>query len=1685
MKRILQLTLTGIFALLLSLAALAGPNQWSGTGPFATGAGNRVVGALASSPDGVTVYAGTDSGTVFSYEHTAPSVTTSAATGVSPTGATLNGTVNAANDSTTVSLAYGLSAVYGSTAAATQSPVTGASDTPVSATVSSLACNTLYHFRAIGINGEGTTNGSDLTFTTSACPTYTLTYNSNSPSIGNAPTDGAAYLAGASVTVLGNTGSLAKTGYTFVGWNLANDGSSTHYAVGANVTIAGNLTLYAEWLGIPVASAAYPVSFNGFTANWVSAASAAGYYLDVATDSGFAGMVAGYGNKDVGNVTSLAITGLSSNTAYYYRVRAYNGSGTSDNSNVISPTTGRSLVVTTNADSGAGSLRQTIADAIAGDGITFAGDVTGTITLVSPLAIAKNLAIVGPGASILTLSGNDATGIIQISGATVFSLQSLTLAHGAWIGGGALVDNSSATTSINSCVFSGNTGTGGGAMLTSGNMTISNSAFTANAASGSFGGAIYASGGTVMISNSSFDGNTAPAGGAIANGAASMTLTNVTLNANAASNSGGALYSAGGSILNLVHVTIAGNSATANGGGIAVAGGGSVNLKNTLVADNTAATAGPDIFGAVNSQDYNLIGTLTVDATVSGSTSHNLAGNSGTPIAPLLAALADNGGSTRTMALRASSPALDAVPSGANGCGTSPATDQRGMARAQNGLCDIGAYERGIATTLVTSGGTSQSTVVNTAFGSSLGASVADALGQALDGVDVTFTAPGSGASGIFSNSAATIVVASNGAGLAAPTFTANTVAGGPFNVTAAAAGLTTVNYSMTNTPGALTQLLVSAPGAATAGTAFSVTVTARDAYNNTASGYAGTVRFTKSDAGAGSAVPSNYTFVGGDAGMHTFTNAATLVTPGNQTITVTDTVVSSINGSSGITVSPGVASQLVVSAPGAATAGSAFSITVTARDAYGNTASGYAGTVHFTKTDTGAGSAIPVNYTFTGGDAGVHLFTNGVTLVSAGNKTITATDTVSSSLTGTSGSIAVAPLAATHLAVSAPASATPGSAFTLTVAAKDAFNNTATSYVGTVRFTKSDSGAGSALPSNYTFTIGDAGAHTFTNAATLVTTGTQTITTTDAVTSSITGASGGISVAPIPTYSVTYDGNGNTGGAVPVDGATYLSWDTVVVKTNSGSLLRSGYAFTGWNTQPGGAGISYAATGASSFNLTGDTTLYAQWRIASLNAFFINASTSPNKTSVLRIINLGDQSGRLTATAYDEAGKALGSANRDLGAIGAQQMLTFTSAQLETTLGYTPVLPTAKYRVVFNPSVPTLQLINFVKDLATGNMTLGQAQTDRQGSNLGSASNRDGLFVNASSSTNKTSVVRLINATEQSGAVTATAYNEAGHIVGTSNASLGTIGAQQMLTFSSTQLEAAIGYVPASPTAKYSIVFSATLPSFEAINFVKDIASGNLTLGQAQTYYRGISTATSTTRNALAVNSSTNPLRTSVVRLINIYNQAGNVTATTYNEAGNTVGTVNAAMGMLAADQMLTFTSAQLESVIGYTAASPTATYRVAFTVNLPGLELIDFIKETTTGNLFLAHAQIDDRDASVAAATTRNALFINASTSANKTSIVRLINLGSQKGSLTASAYDESGNSIGTPNALLGSLGAQQTLSFTSAQLEATLRYTPSSQTSKYRIVFTANLPSFEVINYISDVATGRISMGQAQVN
>ena len=284
-------------------------------------------------------------------------------------------------------------------------------------------------------------------------------------------------------------------------------------------------------------------------------------------------------------------------------------------------------------------------------------------------------------------------------------------------------------------------------------------------------------------------------------------------------------------------------------------------------------------------------------------------------------------------------------------------------------------------------------------------------------------------------------------------------------------------------------------PSTTTAGAAGNFTVTVKYADGATDANYTGTVDFTSSD--PQTVLPADYTFTAADAGVHTF--SATLKTAGAQSITATDFTSAGVTGSeTGITVTPATASTLGVTGfPSPITAGAAGGFTVTARDPYGNVATGYTGTIRFTSSDGKA--SLPADYTFTAADAGVHTFS--ATLRTAGTESISATDTAAAGVAGTEGGITVNPAAASQFILSGPASVTAGATFSLTLTVEDAYGNVVTGYTGTIHFTSTDPKA--TLPKNYTFTASDQGVHTFTGLV-LRTTGYQTITVTDTLDSAL-----------------------------------------------------------------------------------------------------------------------------------------------------------------------------------------------------------------------------------------------------------------------------------------------------------------------------------------------------------------------------------------------------------------------------------------------------------------------------------------------------------------------------------------------------------------------------------------------------
>jgi hypothetical protein len=205
-----------------------------------------------------------------------------------------------------------------------------------------------------------------------------------------------------------------------------------------------------------------------------------------------------------------------------------------------------------------------------------------------------------------------------------------------------------------------------------------------------------------------------------------------------------------------------------------------------------------------------------------------------------------------------------------------------------------------------------------------------------------------------------------------------------------AVAGTVAGSTTVTVLPAAANHLRVDTTANPTAGSPFDVTVTALDRFSNAATDYVGTVHFGTNDPQAGVSLPANYAFNSGDAGVHTFVGGVTLLTAGARTVTAANVGSSWPVAAGAVTIVPAAATQLTVSGPTTATAGIAASITVTARDQFGNVAPSYAGTVHLTTSDTAA--VLPADYTFVAGDQGVHALP--VVFKTAGSPTVSVSGT-------------------------------------------------------------------------------------------------------------------------------------------------------------------------------------------------------------------------------------------------------------------------------------------------------------------------------------------------------------------------------------------------------------------------------------------------------------------------------------------------------------------------------------------------------------------------------------------------------------------------------------------------------------------------------------------------------------------
>ena len=566
-----------------------------------------------------------------------------------------------------------------------------------------------------------------------------------------------------------------------------------------------------------------------------------------------------------------------------------------------------------------GDLRYAITtanrDADLSNRIVFQPGLTGTITLVQgTLVISKALAISGPGADVLTVSGNHQSGVFDIeapAGQTVI-LSDLTIADGTGAGeyhtfpaGGGLF-NDAATLVLDRTTFSRNTlpsepinaGGGGAVFNYHGNATINGATITDNHGDRITGLAVENLG-AMTIRNSTVSGNSGTLlqsnignlgtmtleDSVIAHNSSNIgnsgtiTLTRCTVSQNTSAYGGG-LSNAGFAIV--TDSTIANNAASPTGGAIFNAFG-QLTVRGSTISGNTAVYAG----GIFNVED-----TLTVtDSTISGNTAQRQGGG-----------------------------ILNGGLAGYNGFAEITGSTITGNVTTENYSSDFGGG--GIYTDLrmvlrnnIIAGNQSAGEGPDV-YGSviSLGYNLVGATDEGGGWIETDVTGTSAGPldpmlGPLQDNGGPTathaLLLGSPAIGVGDPS-----LAGSP-DQRGSVRGLSThvdIGAFATET---VFGFRVFAPASVASGRPFDVTVIALDQWGNTAGTYTGTVHFSCTDLFA--QLPDDTSFSGGDAGVHTFT--VTLQTPGTQEIGVVDTRSASATGSVTVDVAAGLASPKLAAA--------------------------------------------------------------------------------------------------------------------------------------------------------------------------------------------------------------------------------------------------------------------------------------------------------------------------------------------------------------------------------------------------------------------------------------------------------------------------------------------------------------------------------------------------------------------------------------------------------------------------------------------------------------------------------------------------------------------------------------------------------------------------------------------------
>ncbi|MFC0393615.1 InlB B-repeat-containing protein [Paenibacillus mendelii] len=974
-------------------------------------------------------------------------------------------------------------------------------------------------------------------------PTYTVTYNGNGSTGGTVPADSGTYETGASATVLGK-GSLVKAGHTFAGWNTAANGSGTNYAAGAALTMgSANVTLFAKWTVNPT----YTVTYNGNGSTGGTVPADSGTY-----ETGASATVLGKGSLVKAGYTFAGWNTAANGSGTSYAAGATLTMGSANVTLFAQWTTNPTYTVTYDGNGSTGGAAPL-------DNGTYETGASATVLGKGSLVKAGytfagwNTAVNGSGT-------NYAAGDTLIMGSTNVTL------FAQWT-----------TNATYAVTYDGNGSTGGTVPSDSG--TYETGASATVLGKGSLVKAGYTFAGWNTVANGS--GTNYASGATLTMGSANVTLfakwtTNptytVTYNGNGStggtepSDSGtyetGATATVLGNSGNLVRAgyTFAGWNTAANGSGTNYAAGDTLTMGSANVTLFAKWTTNP---------------TYTVTYNGNGSTGGTAPSDSGTYETGATATVLGNSGN-----LVRAGYTFAGWNTVANGSGTSYAAGATLTIGSANVTLFAQWMTNPIYTVMYNGNGSTGGTVPTDSGTYETGAS-ATVLGNTGNLVKAGYTFAGWN-------------TAANGSGTSYAAGATLTM--GSTNVTLFAKWTTNPTYTVTY------------DGNGSTGGAAPVD---RGTYETGASA---TVL------GKGSLVKAGYAFAGWNTaanGSGTSYAAGVTLTMGSANVTLfaqwttnpTYMVTYDGNGSTGGTVP---------SDSGAYETGA--SATVLGKESLVKAGHTFAG---WNTAANGSGTSYAAGATLTMGSANVTLFAQWMT-----NPTYTVTYDGNGStggaapsdngmyetgttvtVLGNTGNLVKAGHVFAGWNTAANGSGTSyaaGATLTMGSANVTLFAQWTTNPTYTVTYDGNGSTGGAAPSDNGMYEIGASATvlgkgslvkagYTFTGWNTAAN-GSET---SYAAGDTLTIGSANVTLfaqwTTNPTYTVTYDGNGSTGGAAPSDNGTYETGAPVTVLGNTGNLVKAGYTFAGWNTAANGSGTSYAA-GTTLTMGSANVTLFAQW---------------------------------------------------------------------------------------------------------------------------------------------------------------------------------------------------------------------------------------------------------------------------------------------------------------------------------------------------------------------------------------------------------------------------------------------------------------------------------------------------------